>query len=56
VVPAVGVGVSSSGDVGSEEGPEIAAFPAGFFFTAATGIVASYEVVGDKEGGDSSTH
>ena len=45
VVPAVGVGVGSSGDVGSEEGPEIAAFPAGFFLAAATGIVASCEVV-----------
>ena len=55
-MPAVSVGASSSGDVGSKEGPEIAAFLAGFFFTAATGIVASYEVVGDKEGGDSSTH
>jgi hypothetical protein len=51
VVPAVGVGVGSSGDVGSKEGPEIAALPAGFFLAAATGIVASREVVGD-----SSTH
>ena len=45
MVPAVGVGVGSSGDAGSKEGPEIAAFPAGFFLAAATGIVTSYEVV-----------
>ena len=45
VMPAVGVGVSSSGDVGSKEGPEITAFLAGFFLAAATGIVTSYEVV-----------
>ena len=48
--------MSSSGVVGFKEGPEVAAFPAGFFLAAAIGIVASCEVVGDKEGGDSSTH
>jgi hypothetical protein len=45
VVPAVSVRVSSSGDVGSKEGPKIAAFLAGFFLVAATGIVISYKVV-----------
>jgi hypothetical protein len=56
VVPAVGVRVGSSGDIGSEEGPKITALLAGFFLAVATGIVASRKVVGDKGGGDSSTH
>jgi hypothetical protein len=51
VVPAVSVGVGSSGDIGSKEGPKIAAFLAGFLLAAATGIVTSCEVVSN-----SSTH
>jgi hypothetical protein len=56
VVPAVGVGVGSSGDAGSKEGPKIAAFLAGFFLAAAKGIVVSREVVSGKGGGNSSTY
>jgi hypothetical protein len=55
-VPAVSVGVGSSSDVGSKEGPKIAALLAGIFLAAATGIVVSREVVSDKGGGDSLTH
>jgi hypothetical protein len=56
VVPAFSVRVGSSGDVGSKEGPKIAALLAGFFLAAAIGIVISREVVGNKGGRDSSTY
>jgi hypothetical protein len=47
--------VGSSGDVGSKEGPKVATLLAGFFLAAATGIVTSRKVVGNK-GGDSLTY
>jgi hypothetical protein len=48
--------VSSSSDVGSKEGPKVAALLAGFFLAAVIGIVVSRKVVSDKEGGNSLTH